>query len=174
MKNLPSESQIQRILFNFYNALGHKLIIPNIYLHHSEADIITVQTSGYVNEIEIKRTKADFKADFFKRKHRYMTEAMGIKKKKGRCLSSKFLSMIPNYFWFAFPEELGPKIADIVVPDYYGMIRIIPAADEWNRAEIIKRAKIMHRSKISDKQVRQIARSLMFKMWKYEGLRDLD
>jgi hypothetical protein len=146
-----SEKIIQRSLFKFYNRLNHKLIVPNIYLHYSEADLITVQTSGYVNEIEIKLTKADFKRDFKKRKHQYMLESM----KPGSRLHT------PNYFWFCIPKTLLPKI-DCDIPDNYGMILM---DENGIYPEIYKRAKIMHRQKVTDKQVRQIARSLMFKMW---------
>ncbi len=148
-----SEKIIQRSLFDFYNGLNHKLIAPNIYLHYSEADLITVQSSGYVNEIEIKLTKADFKRDFKKRKHRYMAEAM---KPKSRLHT-------PNYFWFCCPQDLLSKI-DFDIPEYYGILVV----DENGALPIIhKRAKIMHRDKVTNKQIAQIARSLMFKMWDY-------
>ena len=144
-----TEKSIQRSLFQFYNKLNHKLIAPNIYLHYSEADLITVQTSGYVNEIEIKISRADFKNDFKKRKHRYMAERM---------------KNTPNYFWFAFPLVLLHKI-NFDIPGEYGMITV----NEKGWPNILKRAKIMHRDKVTNKQVRQIARSLMFKMWKYDA-----
>jgi hypothetical protein len=150
-----SEKIIQQALFKFYNRLNHKLIVPNIYLHYSEADLITVQASGYVNEIEIKLTKADFKRDFKKKKHRYMHEA------KNHVNLNYPRLHTPNYFWFCIPKTLLPKI-DCDIPDDYGMILM---DENGIYPEIYKRAKIMHRQKVTDKQVRQIARSLMFKMW---------
>jgi hypothetical protein len=160
MKPRPiTEATIQRQLYDFYSGLGHKLIAPNIYLHYSEADLITVQASGYVNEIEIKITKADFKRDFEKRKHKYYTAARAKKVVRS-------FAHIPNYFWFAFPEPLLDKI-DFDVPDYYGLIAIKDLGHGLGAPNIHRRAKFLHKKKITDKQVRQIARSLMFKMWKY-------
>lgn len=154
-----TEKEIQYLLWNFYNKLGHKLVVPNIYLHYSEADLITVQASGYVNEIEIKRTKVDFKNDFKKRKHTYMAEAATTR------------LHLPNYFWFAYPATIHESI-DFEIPDYYGMIQI-----KFEKYPVIeKRARLLHKKKITDKQVRQIARSLMFKMWNtrwlFDGLND--
>jgi hypothetical protein len=146
-----SEKIIQKSLFHFYNCLNHKLIVPNIYLHYSEADLITVQASGYVNEIEIKLTKADFVRDFKKRKHQYMAESM-IQRRLHT----------PNYFWFCIPQELLPKI-DLDIPDVYGMILV---NENGHCPAIHKRAKIMHREKVTEKQIRQIARSVMYKFWK--------
>jgi Holliday junction resolvase-like predicted endonuclease len=150
-----TEKSIQRSLYHFYNQLNHKLIAPNIHLYYGEADLITVQTSGYTNEIEIKLNKADFKRDFKKRKHLYMA------------LAKKAVSKVhlPNYFWFAFPLSLMEKI-DFEVPGHYGMITV----NEEGWPNIYRRAKLLHRGKITDKQVRQIARSLMFKMWRYEAM----
>ena len=154
-----SEKIIQRSLFNFYNKLNHKLIVPNIYLHYSEADLITVQKSGYVNEIEIKLTKADLKRDFKKRKHAYMLES------KNQSNPNYSRLHTPNYFWFCIPKTLLPKI-DFDIPEDYGIITV---DENGGWPDIHKRAKIMHRDKVTDKQIRQIARSLMYKMWKYEN-----
>jgi hypothetical protein len=153
-----TEKSIQSLLFDFYNKLGHKLIAPNIYLHYSEADLITVQTSGYVNEIEIKITKADFKGDFKKRKHKYMTESHN-----GYMRKVNF--DLPNYFWFAFPQSLMSKI-DFDIPDYYGLITIEDLGLDCYLPCIYRRAKMMHKKKVTNKQIRQIARSMMFKMWR--------
>lgn len=149
MKKL-TEKIIQQRLYDFYHKLGHKLIAPNIFLHYSEADLITVQVSGYVNEIEIKLTKADFKRDFKKRKHKYMAEAKSARSKLH----------LPNYFWFAFPLSILPVI-DFEIPDYYGLITF----NEDGHPNIYRRAKIIHKKKITHKQIAQIARSLMFKLW---------
>jgi hypothetical protein len=153
-----TEKIIQRQLYDFYIKLGHKLIAPNIYLHYSEADLITVQASGYVNEIEIKINKADFKRDFEKRKHKYYAAA--------RAKKARSFAHLPNYFWFAFPHKLLDKI-DFDVPDYYGLITLRNYGMEVYYPVIHRRAKFLHKKKVTDKQVRQIARSLMFKMWKY-------
>jgi hypothetical protein len=165
MKTNPrlTEKIIQRRLFEFYCKLDHKLVVPNIFLHYSEADLITVQKSGYVNEIEIKLNKADLKRDFKKRKHKYFNEAVSLKKQKGRCLTSRYLSHMPNYFWFAFPLSVLPVI-DFEIPDYYGLITI-REDDFQGWPNVYRRAKIMHKQKVSNKQIAQIARSLMFKMW---------
>jgi hypothetical protein len=159
-----NEKIIQRRLFDFYNKLGHKLIAPNIFLYHSEADLITVQKSGYVNEVEIKLNKPDLKRDFEKRKHPYMAKAVTLKNTPGRCASSRYLTYMPNYFWFAFPHHILGKI-DFEIPDYYGLITIRNfGMDVWYPV-IHRRAKIMHKKKVTEKQIAQIARSLMFKLW---------
>ncbi len=157
MKKLTnlSEASIQGILWNYYEGLQHQVIAPNIHLHYSEADLITVMKSGYVNEIEIKISKADFKNDFKKRKHQIMENL------KQDNLHNRQKKYSPNYFWFAIPEALYLKI-DFPIHEYYGLIVI---NEPLHVISIINRAKRLHTDKITQKQLQRIGRSLMYKYW---------
>jgi hypothetical protein len=141
-------------LWNYYDGLHHQLVAPNINLHYSEADMITVMKSGYVNEIEIKISKADFKNDFKhkKRKHWMMEKVRD---------TQAFEKFSANYFWYAIPKALHPKI-DFPIPDYYGLIVI---DEPLKFISIIKRAKLLHKGKITQKQLHRIGRSLTYKYW---------
>ena len=157
MKKLTNltEKKIQKALWNYYDGIQHQIVVPNIHLHYSEADLITVMKSGYMNEIEIKISKADFKNDFKKQKHTMMENLV-----QGKILNRATLYSA-NYFWFAIPKALHPKI-NFPIPDHYGLIVI---DEPLAFISIIKRAKLLHREKITQKQLHRIGRSLMYKYW---------
>ena len=73
------------IAFNV-NGIGHSLLIGH------ECDMLILSKSGYLTEIEIKRSWEDFKADF-KKKHQH--ESNGIIKTFMYCIP---ISIIENYF----------------------------------------------------------------------------
>gem|GEM_PF-1098118 len=77
------------------------LIIPNVsfgfwnkYHDGHECDILVVRPSGYVAEIEIKRSLSDLKAEE-KKMHRHKSNAI-------------------REFWFAIPEEAMPDGLDFI------------------------------------------------------------
>lgn len=72
--------------------IRRNIVVPNVdwgFLNH-EADLLVLSKSGYLTEIEIKRTWADFKADFEKKHDHY----------------DKKLS----HFYYAVPESIGEKV----------------------------------------------------------------
>ena len=74
------EKEIQNVLYNYCSQKHHDYMIPNYHISY-EADFVSVTKSGYINEYEIKCTRADFKAEFKHkiRKHKY------LKKKEQFC-----------------------------------------------------------------------------------------
>lgn len=72
--------------------IRRNIVVPNVdwgFLNH-EADLLVLSKSGFLTEIEIKRTWADFKADFEK-KHTHYDEKL-------------------SYFYYAVPESIGEKV----------------------------------------------------------------
>lgn len=76
------------IAFNV-NGLGHSLLIQH------ECDMLVLSKSGYLTEIEIKRSWEDFKADF-KKKHSH--ENMGIIKNFFYCIPVSILNKVQDFF----------------------------------------------------------------------------
>lgn len=114
-----------------FSNYDHRL--SNVFIFGSESDFFAVSKSGYVVEVEIKISKADFKNDFKKttssneNKHEYL-------------LSEKTFK--PNQFYFAVPEGL---ITTSDIPNEYGLIYCTR-----HNATIVKRAKYLHRIKHFD------------------------
>jgi len=59
-------------LFYIAKQERYELLATNIFLdwQSNEMDLLGIRKSGFIDEIEIKLTKADFKADF-KKNHAY-------------------------------------------------------------------------------------------------------
>lgn len=79
------------------------IIVPNIswgFVNH-ECDLFVISKTGLASEVEIKRSKSDFMADF---------------KKDHKHLDSKIA-----YFYYAFPEYIYDKCKDMI-PEHAGII----------------------------------------------------
>jgi len=53
------------LIGKFISTVAHD-VATSMYIKQWEADFIWITTSGFIHEIEIKRSRSDFKADFFK------------------------------------------------------------------------------------------------------------
>lgn len=144
----------------------YELVAPNIYpdWQFKEMDILCIRKSGFVDEIEVKLTKSDFKADFKKtvciecepyRKGRDTHLTRWNDENKHECLQ-KGLN-ICNYFSFLMTEELAEKCD---IPDYAGLY---VCDGRWIRQ--IKKAKRLHSRKISMELKYKIARKMAYRFW---------
>lgn len=106
-----TEFVIQQRLIWFLQSMEY--IVPNIHTFMFEMDLFFVRPSGYAEEIEIKVTVADFKADKKKTyKHDlYLRAFMGDEVAQQK--------VAPNRFAYAVPKSLGITEADI--PEYAGL-----------------------------------------------------
>lgn len=156
------------LINSFYrsNQQRYELVAPNVYpcWRFKEMDIMAVRPSGFVDEIEIKLTKADFKADFrkivniscepyHKEGRSYLTS--WEEKNKHECLV-KGLNHC-NYFSFLMPKELAEKCD---IPNYAGLY-------VYNNGWITerKKPKRLHNRKISLDLKYHIARKMAFRFW---------
>lgn len=113
---------------------GQVLIARNIYLYdHWESDLLTVSYNDRTTEYEIKRSRADFFADFKKEEKHYKTSnGWGA-----------------NYFYFACPEGL---IKANEVPEYAGLIYA-----NSRTSYVKKKAPQLHNDLMSFKQLKKVA-----------------
>ena len=106
-----TEFLIQQRLIWFLNGMTY--IVPNMNTWMFEMDLFYVRPSGYSEEIEVKVTLADFRAD---KKKRYKHDIY-----KKAFLGEEFAQkkVLPNRFSYAVPECLGITTED--VPEYAGL-----------------------------------------------------
>lgn len=78
------------------------IMVPNVSwgLLPYEADFVNINRSGYMTEIEIKRTFEDFKKDFSK-KHNHDDERV-------------------SYFYYCVPESIYDKVIEFLDKKYNG------------------------------------------------------
>lgn len=106
-----TEFLIQQQLVLFLKSMTY--IVPNMRTFQFEMDLFFVRPSGYAEEIEIKVTLADFKADRNKvYKHNLYSRAFEGDESAQR-------KVAPNRFSFAVPKSLGITVADL--PEYAGL-----------------------------------------------------
>ena len=166
-----SEKQLQKSFYES-NHSRYEMLVPNVHLcwQFNEMDIFCLRPSGYVDEIEIKLSASDFKADFKKKvhvkdgkhlsgwdKHKQILKHDALQQGLNRC----------NYFSFLIPEELIDKCE---IPDHAGLY--VFKFNNAGRGIVteVKRAKILHKRKISDTLKYRAARKASVKYWYSTGV----
>lgn len=124
-----NSTDIKKRLFQCFINYNYKLF--NSFVFDWECDFFAISKTGYSIEIEIKISKADFKAD-------YKKEYYG--KNKHHQLLDKNDTDKPNKFYFACPDGLI-KTEDI--NENYGLIYITDS--HW---KIVREAKFLHKNKM--------------------------
>lgn len=117
-----------------------------------ECDVLSVSKSNYIYEYEIKISRSDFKKDFLKEKHTHIINENFTTIKKG-----ELHYILPNYFSFVTPSNL---ISIDEVPDYAGLIYM----NDDGSFDIVKKPKLLHKTKANDSFIRQVAHNLSCKL----------
>lgn len=146
-----NEDKIQNALHHHCLCKQNRFAIPNAYLYHNESDLLSVSRSGYVQEYEIKISKADFRADFKKYRHReYQNPGFD----RG-----------PAYFSYVAPEGII-EVKDL--PEYAGLLHYKEGcvAGENGYVTIVKKAmRFKNSQKLSIKQCLELCGKLSFRYW---------
>lgn len=106
-----------------------------------EIDFLTVTSSNYAIEYEIKVSRSDFFADFKKKKHRQMARGKGGKISK---------------FYYVCPLDM---IKEKEVPSYAGLIYV----DKYGQLITVKKAPRLVSDKLTHDEITKIYRSIMFR-----------
>jgi len=143
-----NERAAQRVLARYFNPF-QQTVVPNCYFAGGEMDLLVVTRSGYLVEVEIKLSRADWKADLAKEKWT-MPE---------RRLVSRF--------YYAVPPELCPAEAPEWVPATSGILHLHPRdyVLEHRKAERVKTA-----PKLTDQQQLHIMASIYRRWWRTRPL----
>ena len=138
-----TESQIISRLKGM-NTNNAKYIIENIFVFDSEMDLFVQKPNDYIVEYKVKCSIEDFKKDFKKDKHDLMRKCY-------------FENKIPNKFYFVCPDNLIPLE---MIPSYAGLIYI----NEDGSFEVIKKPKLLHKTKANPLFIRKLAHNLSCKL----------
>lgn len=125
--------------------LTHPYQTLNFYrCGYNESDVFMIHKSNMlVTEFEVKISINDFKADFKKTfKHWKMQNPL-----------SGEHSYCPSYFYYSCPKNL---INISLIPNYAGLIYV----DEFGEIEIIKKAPLLHKNKITQKALLGVLENL--------------
>lgn len=129
-------------LFNYRK----NVIVPNISwgigIHECDMLIVRIQT-GFAVEVEIKRSKADLKADF-KKEHKHNDDRI-------------------KEFYYALPEELIESCKELI-PETAGLISVRLYRKKY-KAEIIKKAKINKARRLTEHELLRITHLGTMRIW---------
>lgn len=154
--------------YHLYNWQRYDLMLINCHLNAGyEADILCPRkNSWYVEEIEIKTSVSDFRADFKKTIH-VMKDLVGpLRMHEWRHRSFRFLKhdallrgeLPTNYFSFLLPEDIAAKVE---IPEYAGLY----VYRGRGRISHEKRPKLLHKNKPSIQTMYHWARKCSFRYW---------
>lgn len=103
---------------------AQKILIPNVN-EWWEADLLCIHASDWVDEVEIKISKSDFKREFLKkeRKHRILLEGHPKWLGWNRDDWTETTPHIIRRYWMAMPVEVAESVQDLV-PEYAGLMAI--------------------------------------------------
>lgn len=143
-----NEVDIQNELYAWCTDKRHPVTIDNCgACTIGKADLLSITKARLVHEFEVKCTVADFQRDFDDKdtKHDRLDRA------------DNRLMSLPNYFWFATPENLL-DLDDI--PDYAGLMTVTDTGCTERKS-----APRIHTDNLSDKDRRYIERGLTYRYW---------
>ena len=150
-----NEGHIQLGLWRMF-INGSAIVIPNSTIYGWESDLLRVTNAMYVYEFEIKTSRADYRRDFKKERHRHFTET-GYRAPRG-----------PNYFTYVLPKGL---VEIDEVPEWAGLMWWYPREDDlriWGDRplfETVRKPKKRHGEKIIDHSLRRLERGMCFRFW---------
>jgi len=125
---LSLTKEIQQLICKAEIQKGNHVAENFNYFFAGELDVISVNKSGYVVELEVKISRADFKADAKKKKWQWYNDNLYFGK-----------SHCPNYFIYVCPDNL---IKEDEIKDYQGLIYV-----KDGELTVIKKPKLIHRHK---------------------------
>ena len=156
----------------FYGAFcsRYELVANNLYLGWcgGEMDIFGMRKSGFVDEVEIKRSVSDFRADFKKtvtvrKEHTkfYPENISAFQRIAPKHEALKLGHHSCNYFSFYLPAEIVDKCE---IPDYAGLY-VFDGPDCWHSIREVKKAPRLHTRKISNHNKYHTAKKMHYRYW---------
>ncbi len=155
-------------------------IIPNSYLAGWEADLLVIRPSGWVEEVEIKISKSDFRAEWKHKAEKHEDLRLGrcrylgwnavehgshpeddprLVERRGFLYIRDRPSLVRK-FWFAMPATLAAALLDEVPADYGVLAVGHLAAEVLREPTVLKCAR-----KITDADRLKALDSMYFRYW---------
>jgi hypothetical protein len=151
------------------------LVAYNTCAYRWEADILICRRSGYLEEIEVKVSVADFKHDTAKvEKHLVLTHGEPTVKhayrSDPRTWDWSACAPIPiRRFWYAVPGEIAEK-CEALLPAHAGLIRVDTVrrngAVFYTSRDVVRAPDIKRARRCTDAEREAIYRTMYYKCWK--------
>lgn len=123
-----TEALMQQKLLSFRST--PRYVLQNLFVFGWESDLLFLSKSGFWTELEIKVSRADFRAD------------LKNKQEKHGVLADASVRMKPNQFFYAVPDGM---IQPDEIPEYAGLVVV---GGRYINYHMAKPAPWLHRHKI--------------------------
>jgi len=182
-----TSKQICRCLaYGKWNPRQH-VIVPNCTFAGHEADMLVMTSAGYLTEVEIKVSVADFRRDFVTKAWKHRSMELGEPKLKrsgfdpdnprhwrprGHTAFWDYTEPQPRlikHFYFAVPEDIAEKVQPLV-PAYAGLVVVKPHPYSGFRAHTVKAAPLLTKARpLTDKEKVALMRLAYLRFWDVEA-----
>ena len=157
-----TERDVQKILVQTKFDRLKNLVVPNCCrFTYGEADLIVVRPSGWVDEVEVKVSKADFRRDFKTKNVKHGIMAGEYQRECG------YEYMTIRRFWFAMPHALAVELLE-EVPDYAGLVGVsgTAAVTSSRSALTLTKAPVLpNAKKATREEIYQVVKNLSARYW---------
>lgn len=147
-----TSKEIYKALNIYYQPRAY-YCVENIYAfcqYYKETDFLIINNNGYIQDFEVKTSRADFKNDVKNKplKHSILetgniTLPYTYFRDKEKYLPGELIPcQRPNKFWFITPDNL---VKESEVPHYAGLVYVL----ESGEIKKIKEAPFLHKEKIN-------------------------
>lgn len=138
---------------------GLMLIQNSLRITRYEADLLLISSRGFLDEIEIKVSVADFNSEF--------KNPPETKKRKHRMLEKGIYTPVHRYF-IAFPAEIYDKIDKELIPPYAGIIIVYNTSRR--RALVVQKPKMFTKAEpLNQKQLFKIIQTTSDRYWRLKS-----
>lgn len=147
-----TSGRIRFALARYFNWRQH-VMMSEWTIDGGIADLLFISRSGYATEIEIKISRADWKAD--RHKQKFDRERPHIAR-----------------FFYAVPETLADSQPEWT-PEYTGLLIVRAAHNSYSFDEVTEARAAIRRpaQKMSDREIARVHRSAYFRFWEQEMAR---
>lgn len=169
-----NERDIARYLAMYVYKNKSIIVLPNTYFTGNECDILVVHSNLKLIDIEIKVSRADFKADINKDKWWMSGDLIPDELNPNRKIREKKLREWPRKTWkhyYCMPHEIWKESLEEFLPSSRSGIMLIKKDRVTGfKITILKNAKPNPKAKIIEiEDVFNIARLSGIRMWKNES-----
>lgn len=142
--------------------IHHHLCAYNCCALGWEADFLAVHNSGWCEEVEIKVSMSDYRADFTGKPDKHAALQRG---EIMRGWPRAWHPIPVRRFWYAAPYDLAERISPIL-PDYCGLIRAWVDRRGVARAErVVQAPNIQRARRVTEREQVLMMRSMAFRAW---------
>ncbi len=180
-----TEGEVIRALLERWSPWRYRVLPHTVNVAGWEADLLIVQPSGYVEEIEVKVSVADFRAELANKSLKHEQLEHGRFKSKWCHARKRFILDRDNpqphsvrRFWFAMPMEILDKIR----PDIPAWAGVLAVKESMSLQGGIRRTQLIEvrspkilkmAQKLTPEQYQQLLESCYHKYWRAYGFKEL-